>query len=130
MINHMVNHSALDSVFSALADPVRRRIIQDLSAGRAPVGRLAAPFSISGPAVSRQLRVLERAGLIRRKKIGRVHEIELKPESLRSATHWLDLYRRFWEANLDSLARYLEATDAPLAPSSSKRKPKPQKPNP
>jgi len=125
----MVNQSALDSVFSALADPVRRRIIQQLSAGRAPVGRLAAPFSISAPAVSRHLRVLERAGLIRRNKVGRIHEIELKPETLRPAAHWLDLYRRYWEANLDSLARYLESTDDAKAHSSSKPKPDPTQPN-
>jgi DNA-binding transcriptional ArsR family regulator len=122
----MVNNTALDSVFAALADPVRRRIIHQLSAGRSPVGRLARSFSISAPAISRHLRVLESASLIRRTKIGRIHEIELAPESLRPAAHWLDLYRRHWEANLDSLARYLESeTAAPISFPATNQKPDP-----
>ncbi len=130
----MVNNSTLDSVFAALSDPVRRRIIQRLSHGRSPVARLAQPFAISAPAVSRHLRVLERAGLIRRTKIGRIHEIELAPESLQPAAHWIDVYRRHWEANLDSLARYLESTEpSPAAPfPASKETPDPTstQPNP
>ena len=110
----MVNRSAsLDTVFAALADPTRRRILGGLMAGQVHVGRLARPFRISAPAISRHLRVLERAGLIRRTKSGRNHGIELRAEPQRRAKDWIETYRHFWAANLDSLARYLESTDSP-----------------
>jgi DNA-binding transcriptional ArsR family regulator len=128
----MVNNPALlDTVFSALADPTRRSILRGLMGGSAPVGRIAEPFCVSAPAVSRHLRVLEGAGLIRRTKRGRIHEIELKAEPLRKAADWLDIYRRHWESSLDALARYLEspapppAPVVPLAPKQSKNKHKP-----
>jgi DNA-binding transcriptional ArsR family regulator len=106
----MVKRSiSLDSVFAALADPTRRRILQGLMGGHAHVGRVARPFRMSAPAISRHLRVLERAGLIRRTKRGRLHHIELSAEPLRRAKDWLEIYRRHWESSLDSLARYLES---------------------
>ena len=127
MINAMVKRPAtLDSVFAALADPTRRRILEGLMGGCAPVGRVAAPFKVSAPAVSRHLRVLERAGLVRRTRRGRVHEMELAAGPLRKAADWLDTYRRHWEASLDSLACYLEAGEAKKL-SRIKPKPKPIK---
>jgi DNA-binding transcriptional ArsR family regulator len=112
----MVNRSiSLDTVFAALADPTRRRILQGLMDGHSHVGRVAEPFKVSAPAISRHLRVLERAGLIRRRKHGRNHEIQLRAEPLRRAKDWLETYRRHWESSLDALAHYLEST----APSSS-----------
>jgi DNA-binding transcriptional ArsR family regulator len=111
-INLMVNRStALTTVFAALADPTRRRILQGLMSGQSHVAKLAQPFRISAPAISRHLRVLERAGLIRRTKRGRNHEIELSAEPLRHAKDWLETYRRHWEASLDALAQYLESTE-------------------
>ena len=121
----MVKRSvSLDTVFAALADPTRRRILGGLMGGQVHVGRLAQPFRVSAPAISRHLRVLERAGLIRRRKRGRHHEIELRAEPLQRARDWLEVYRHFWESNLDSLARYLESESAPpSSPKPSKAKP-------
>ncbi len=114
ILNEMVKRLAtLDTVFAALADPTRRRILHGLMGGHAQVGRLARPFRISAPAISRHLRVLERAGLIHRTKRGRTHEIELSAEPLRRAGDWIAGYRKFWESNLDALARYLEAPEPP-----------------
>ena len=113
--------SSLDSVFSALADPTRRRILEGLMDGHAHVGRLARPFRVSAPAISRHLRVLERAGLICRTKRGRLHHIELSAEPLRRAKDWIETYRQHWESSLDSLARYLESGESKESP---KTKPK------
>ena len=120
----MVKRStSLDSVFAALADPTRRRILQGLMGGQVHVGRLAQPFRISPPAISRHLRVLERAGLIRRTRRGRTHEIELKAEPLQRAGEWIETYRHFWESNLDSLARFLESGESsPPANDTTKHK--------
>ena len=111
----MVKRSiSLDAVFSALADPTRRRILQGLMRGSRPVGNLARPFRMSAPAVSRHLRVLERTGLIRRTRRGRIHEIELNAAPLRRAVDWLEIYRQHWESSLDSLARFLESAPQSL----------------
>jgi len=112
----MVKRSiSLDAVFAALADPTRRRILQGLTDGNAHVGRVAEPFRVSAPAISRHLRVLERAGLIRRTKRGRNHEIQLRAAPLRKATDWLETYRRHWESSLDALAQYLESAGPSLS---------------
>jgi DNA-binding transcriptional ArsR family regulator len=119
ILNVMVKYSrSLDAVFAALADPIRRRIMEGLANGRAPVGRLAQPFKVSAPAISRHLRVLERAGLVRRTRHGRIHEMELAAGPLRQAADWLERYRRFWEESLDALARYLESGESKSFPSS------------
>ena len=123
IFNAMVKRSiSLDTVFAALADPTRRRILRGLMRGCAPVGEIASPFRVSAPAVSRHLRVLERAGLIRRNRRGRIHEIELAAAPMRAARDWLEAYRRHWEDSLEALARYLE-TPAPAKISTSKTKP-------
>ena len=124
MLNAMVKRSiSLDSIFAALADPTRRRILESLMDGCAPVGHLAQPFKVSAPAVSRHLRVLERAGLVRRTRRGRIHEMELSAEPLRRAADWLDTYRRHWEASLEALARYLESGELKkTSPSKTKTK--------
>ena len=97
----------LDRTFSALADPTRRAILSRLSRGGSSVGELAAPFNMSLPAVSKHLRVLEKAGLLRREKDGRVRRCSLKAAPMAEAAGWLSFYRRFWEGQLDSLADYL-----------------------
>ncbi|MEE9256415.1 MAG: metalloregulator ArsR/SmtB family transcription factor [bacterium] len=99
--------STLDRTFSALADPTRRAILSRLAGGESSVGELAAPFNMSLPAVSKHLRVLENAGLLRRKKDGRVHRCHLNPGAMKEASDWLGFYRRFWEAQFDSLENYL-----------------------
>lgn len=128
LVNHIVKYPvSLDSIFAALADPTRRRILEGLMDGCLPVGRLARPFKVSGPAVSRHLRVLERAGLVRRRRRGRIHEMELAVEALRKASDWIETYRCHWEASLDALANYLES-GKPKKFSKTKAKPQRTKP--
>ena len=108
--NQMVKHSAamLDRTFSALADPTRRRILEQLAQGDHCVTDLARPYRMSLPAVSKHLRVLEGAGLIRRHRRGRVHELKLEARPMKEAHAWIEEYRRFWEANLDRLEDFLK----------------------
>jgi len=98
----------LDRTFAALADPTRRRILEHLSHGDRCVTDLAKPYRISLPAVSKHLRVLEKAGLVRRKRTGRVHELKLEVEPMKQANLWIEEYRRFWEGSLDRLDAYLK----------------------
>ena len=102
----MVNYSegGLDAVFHALADPTRRRIVESIGAGERTVGELAAPLSISLPAVSKHLGVLERAGLLKRRKEGRTHHLRVEPAALVKASDWIERHRRFWEGSFDKLA--------------------------
>ena len=106
----MVKYSSrtLDRTFAALADPTRRRILAHLTHGDRRVTDLARPHDMSLPAVSKHLRVLEKAGLLRRRRHGRVHEMQLDAKPLKKAAQWVDEYRRFWEGSLDRLAAYLE----------------------
>jgi DNA-binding transcriptional ArsR family regulator len=108
----MVKHSprVLNRTFAALADPTRRRILAHLAGGDQCVTDLAGPHKMSLPAVSKHLRVLERAGLLRRRRYGRVHQIHLEAGPLRQAAQWVEEYRKFWEGTLDRLADYLETT--------------------
>jgi len=98
----------LDRTFSALADPTRRRMLEDLSRGDLCVTELARPYSMSLPAVSKHLRVLEKAGLIRRRRSGRVHHLKLEAEPMKQANAWIEEYRKFWEGSLDRLEEYLQ----------------------
>ena len=100
--------SKLDSAFSALADPTRRAILARLALGEAAVGELARPFTISPPAISRHLKVLERAGLIARTKRAQTIVIRLSPEGLKTAQDWLDHYRAFWTGTFDRLDAHLK----------------------
>ena len=102
--------SSLDRTFAALADPTRRRILAHLASGNHRVTHLARPHDMSLPAVSKHLRVLEKAGLLRRRRYGRVHEMELNAKPLKQAAQWVAEYRKFWEGSLDRLAEYLEKT--------------------
>jgi DNA-binding transcriptional ArsR family regulator len=102
--------ASLDDTFSALADPTRRRLLERLSHGQVCVTDLAKPFSISLPAISRHLCVLEKAGLLKRRREGRTHHIELNAAPMRAVANWVGEYRRFWEGSLDALAAYLENT--------------------
>src|SRR5438874_10583621 len=97
----------LDLLFGALADATRRGIVERLAAGEATVTELAAPFSISLPAISRHLKVLERASLITRTRQGRWRRARLSPTSLASAATWLSRYERLWAERLDRLDDHL-----------------------
>lgn len=98
----------LDRTFGALADPTRRAILARLARGDATVGDLARPFRVSRPAISKHLRVLERAGLVRRAREGRVSRCELDAAAMREAAEWIERYRAFWTGRLDALKRYVE----------------------
>ena len=97
----------LSATLAALADPTRRAILARLAEGEATVGELARPFDMSLPAVSRHLKVLERAGLIARGREAQWRPCRLEAEPLRTVADWLDSYRRFWDASLDRLDAYL-----------------------
>ncbi|MDA0329181.1 MAG: metalloregulator ArsR/SmtB family transcription factor [Gemmatimonadetes bacterium] len=102
----------LDRTFAALAHPTRRAILTRLATdGSASVSDLAEPFDVSLMAVSKHVKVMERAGLIRREKDGRVHRCSFDPDSIEAASDWIDMHRKFWTEQLDSLAAYLEGGD-------------------
>ena len=105
----------LSVTFSALADPTRRAILARLARGETSVGDLVKPFSISGAAISRHLRVLENACLIERKVNAQWRICRLNPPGLRVADSWLSQYRAFWEKSLDRLIEVLEQVDGPPA---------------
>ena len=98
---------ALDRIFSALADPTRRGVLESLSGGELAVSELAAPSGMSLPGFMKHLRVLEDAGLIARSKEGRVVSCELSAAPMKAASVWMSRYEKFWNEKLDSLARYL-----------------------
>jgi len=112
IIKGMVNDSSeqLTTVFLALADPTRRAILERLAYGEASGTELARPFSISVPAISKHLRVLEHADLILHRKEGRTHWFRLTARPMKEAATWLEHYRYFWEAQFDSLETYLLST--------------------
>jgi DNA-binding transcriptional ArsR family regulator len=103
----------LSTTFAALADPTRRAILARLSRGDAHVGDLAEPFDISGPAISRHLRVLEHAGLISREVNAQWRVCRLRAPALQLANDWLQDYREYWEQSLDRLTEYVEAQQPP-----------------
>ncbi|HTI82064.1 MAG TPA: metalloregulator ArsR/SmtB family transcription factor [Acetobacteraceae bacterium] len=98
----------LDQTFSALADPTRRAILARLATGEASVNELAQPFDMSLPAISKHLKVLERAGLISRGRDAQFRPCRLEPHALKRAADWIDQYRVFWEQSLDRLEDYLK----------------------
>ena len=118
----MVKYSSrLDLVFSALADPTRRRILETLSLGDQCVTALARPYRMSLPAISKHLRVLEDAGLICRRRDGRVHHLKLDAKPMQQAAQWIEEYRKFWEGALDSLANYLQKTNQTIEQTNEKK---------
>lgn len=98
----------LSSIFAALADPTRRAILARLARGEATVGELAEPFAMSLPAVSKHLKVLERAGLITRGREAQWRPCRIEPGPLKDVAGWLEHYRRFWDESFDRLEEYLE----------------------
>ncbi|HEY5348422.1 MAG TPA: metalloregulator ArsR/SmtB family transcription factor [Candidatus Lustribacter sp.] len=107
----MVKQSVtLDGVFGALSDPVRRHIVERLTRGELTAGAIAAGFSISQPAVSKHLKVLERCGLVKRTIVGREHHLRLAPRAMETAAQWIDRQRAFWNSSFDRLDQLLERT--------------------
>lgn len=107
--------SRLDATFAALADPTRRAILARLASGEASVGELAQPFAMSQPAISKHLKVLERAGLVTRGKDAQRRPVRLEAAPLAQANRWLEEYRRIWDGHfgrLDALLDALKSTDA------------------
>jgi len=102
----------LDATFAALADPTRRAILARLAAGEAPVTELARPFAMSQPAISKHLKVLERAGLISRGRDAQRRPRRLEAKRLGEATRWLERYRQLWEGNYQRLDALLEELKA------------------
>jgi len=98
----------LSTTFAALADPTRRAILAKLASGEASVTELAEPFAMSLPAISKHLKVLERAGLIARSRDAQWRPCRLEPQPLKGAADWLEHYRQFWEQSLDRLEEYLK----------------------
>ena len=108
-----MDEAQLDATFAALADATRRAIVLRLAHGEASVNELAAPFSISLPAISRHLKVLERAGLISRGRNGQFRPCQLEAERLDGASDWIEANRQIWTDRLDKLAAHLHALQQP-----------------
>ncbi|RUV73900.1 MAG: transcriptional regulator [Mesorhizobium sp.] len=113
----------MDSVFHALGDATRRRMLRDLAGGERTVSQLAKPFAMSLAAASKHIKALENAGLIRREVRGRTHLCRLEPGPLASAHQWLGFYERFWTNRLDVLERLLREEDARNARDDSRKSP-------
>ncbi|HTX16398.1 MAG TPA: metalloregulator ArsR/SmtB family transcription factor [Candidatus Baltobacteraceae bacterium] len=111
MRHRSVTYSA-DAAFGALADPTRRAVLDLLRRGRQPAGRIAQAFPVSRPAVSRHLRLLRRARLVRERRQGRHRVYELNPGPLRAVDAWLGEYRSFWQSSLASLKAFVESEHA------------------
>ena len=107
-VGYVANTQDLDAVFAALADPTRRAILSRLAAGEASVNEIAAPFAMSQPAVSKHLKVLERAGLIERDVDQQRRPARLKAEPMAAAVRWLEEFKQFWSSSFDQLDGLLE----------------------
>src|SRR5229473_1347398 len=112
MVHHHSEPERLNATFAALADPTRRAILARLAGGEASVSELAEPFDMSLPAVSKHLKVLERAGLIARGREAQWRPSRLEAGPLKDVANWLEHYRRFWEQSLDRLGDYLRELKA------------------
>jgi DNA-binding transcriptional ArsR family regulator len=107
----IVKESTLDQTLVALADPTRRAILQQLSEGEARVTEIAAPFDISLNSVSKHIRILERANLVKRRKNGREHLLSLVPEPMDEAAEWIERHRNLWAARLNELEKLLHTQE-------------------
>ncbi len=107
MVKHNMSPDHLSTTFAALADPTRRAILARLTSGEASVTELTKPFEMSMPAISKHLKVLERAGLIARGREAQWRPCRLEPEPLKEVADWAERYRRFWEESFERLDEYL-----------------------
>ena len=106
----MFTSAALDSTFSALGDPTRRRMVERLAKGRLSISEVSAGIPMSQPAISKHVKILEQSGLIRRSVEGRVHHLELTPKAMDAATSWIARQQKYRNAALDRLDAYLTGT--------------------
>jgi DNA-binding transcriptional ArsR family regulator len=102
--------ATLDSVFSALGDPTRRRIVERLARGRQTISEVSTGFAMSQPAISKHVKILEQSGLVQREIAGRVHHLRLSPKAMQAASSWIETQRKYWNATLDRLDAYLQDT--------------------
>ena len=107
IVKPMLNNAAVDRVFHALAEPMRRALVERLSGGPMSVSELAQPFAMTVPAVAKHVKVLESAGLVHRGARGPTRPIHLQARALREVADWVERYREFWEGSLDRLGVYL-----------------------
>jgi DNA-binding transcriptional ArsR family regulator len=114
---------SLDSTFAALADPTRRAILAKLALGEASVTELAEPFSMSLPAISRHLKVLEQARLISRGRDAQWRPCRLEPQGLKDIAAWMEHYKKFWSASLDRMQSYVEQLHAHMESGAKPKKP-------
>lgn len=111
-MNHMVEqHARLDAVFHALSDRTRRGMLSTLASGEQSIGDLASPYAMSFAGASKHVKVLERAGLVRRRVAGRTHYCRLEAARMKEAQEWLSYYERFWTGSLDVLEALLRQDD-------------------
>jgi DNA-binding transcriptional ArsR family regulator len=118
----MTRDASLDHVYAAIADPTRRAMLQLLTGGETTVGALATRFPISLNGVSKHVKVLERAGLVRRRVAGREHWLTFDATPLANASNWLERYRGFWEDRLQSLERLLISEERQASPAPKRRR--------
>jgi DNA-binding transcriptional ArsR family regulator len=122
----MLNNSAVDRVFYALAEPMRRALVERLSAGPMSVSDLAQPFEVTLAAIVQHIQVLEESGVVRSEKVGRVRTCRLEPEGLKLAERWISERRSLWERRLDRLRELLSEDDNPKGwPAKTKKRKKP-----
>jgi DNA-binding transcriptional ArsR family regulator len=121
----MLNNAAVDRVFHALAEPMRRALLERLSAGPMSVSDLAQPFNVTLAAIVQHIQVLEESGVVRSEKVGRVRTCRLQPEGLKLAERWISERRNLWERRLDRLGELLAEDEASKPSSPSKRRKKP-----
>ncbi len=121
VMNGGMQAEQLDAVFAALADPTRRAILARLATGQASVSELAAPFDMSQPAISKHLKVLERAGLIASAQLAQMRPRRLEAKPLAHASGWLETYREFWEKSYDGLDALLDELQTPRKRARAKR---------
>ena len=114
-----------DATFAALADPTRRAIIARLVRGEASVTELAEPFAMTQPAISKHLKVLEKAGLVSRRRDAQRRPCRLEADALRAATEWLDAYRRFWAERYERLDTLLDDVQRERAATTNEKEPQP-----
>lgn len=115
---------ALSATFAALADPTRRAILSQLAQGEASVGELAAPFDLSAPAITKHLKVLQRAGLVVQGRAAQWRPCRLRAQPLGEASTWVEQFRQQWEQRLDRLETYLQQLQQAPAPAPARRPPK------
>ena len=118
----MLNNAAVDRVFHALAEPMRRELVERLSSGPMSVSDLAQPFRITLAAIVQHIQVLEESGIVRSEKVGRVRTCRLEPEGLKVAERWISERRSLWERRFDRLGELLDEEDSSRSPPSTTKK--------